>query len=147
MNVLDTLPDIRVAVMRNRQSLIVYTLHISLWQLKDFIQIKNNSENNKLTPPKISKRLQNCFLFTLLKQNFILFGFVHITNNCGMLSFFKNSLLLLRSVISNRKQNGLRNYFFRKIVNQMKEKFIIYIYIYIYIYLSGAVLILQTCYT
>jgi len=48
---------------------------------------------------------------------------MNIKNNCGMFSFFKNGLLLLGSVISNRKQNGLRNYFFRKLVNQLKDSF------------------------
>jgi hypothetical protein len=38
------------------------------------IQINHNSENNKLTPPKISKRLQKCFPYTLPKQNFISLG-------------------------------------------------------------------------
>jgi len=32
----DSVPGIRVAVMRNHQSLIVYTLHISLSQLTEF---------------------------------------------------------------------------------------------------------------
>jgi len=48
-----------------------------------------------------------------------------------MFSFLKNGLLLLYSVISNRKQNGLRNYFFLggELVNQLKDKFF-FIYIF-----------------
>jgi len=61
----------------------------------------------------------------IVKQKFFASSWLITEINCGMFSSLKNGLLLLYSVISNRKQNGLRNYFFRKLVNLLKDKFFV----------------------